>query len=76
MEHNIISRIEALLWVSGCPQGTCDEIMSELKSLDDKAKVTDKINKLLDEYDEYMTGRFWLETKHAMKKLKNKEDDQ
>ncbi|WP_336848964.1 hypothetical protein [Staphylococcus nepalensis] len=75
MEYNIISRIEALLWVSGCPQGTCDEIMSELKCLDDKAKVTDEINKLLDEHDEYMTGRFWLETKEVMKTLKNKEDE-
>lgn len=75
MEYNIISRIEALLWVSGCPQGTCDEIMSELKYLDDKAKVTDEINKLLDKYDKYMTGRFWLETKEVMKTLKYKEDE-
>ena len=75
MEYNIISRIEALLWVSGCPQGTCDEIMSELKCLDDKAKVTDEINKLFDEHDRYTTGRFWLETQHLMKTLKNKEDE-
>jgi len=50
--------------------------MSELKCLDDKAKVTDEINKLLYEHDRYTTGRFWLETQHLMKTLKNKEDDQ